>query len=465
VPLDPLLIEGEILHILRVSEAKGIFVSEGHNYKIEAIKEELKNLKFVIPMNKIRSLNAKKDFEAGESDPDSLAVLIFTSGTTGTSKAVMLSHRNILSNIESIEKVIPLNTSDNLVSIIPMHHTFEATCGFLYPLYCGASIHYSPSLKPNELIATMKNARITCMIAVPILFEKFIQGLHKKITSSSIPTKIIFTTISSVGLVFKFLRKPLFAKVRNEMGLGNLRIAIAGGAALPTRVVDKLELLGIPILQGYGLTEASPVISTNPMAKPKNKSVGLPLPGVDIKIHEPDDQGIGEIMAQGPNLMLGYYNNKKATEEVLKDGWLYTGDLGYIDNDGYLYITGRKKSVIVTQTGKNIYPEELEELLLKSEWIKEVLVVPRIDAKTKKEEVCALIYPDYELLEENSATKSITLSVEEVQAVYKDIIRKINENLPIYKRITQFEIREEEFPKTTTQKIKRHMFIDRGIRV
>ncbi len=465
VPLDPLLSEGELLHILRESEARGVICSENHLYKIEGIKGELKHFKWIIRMNEIKDLKSDKQYPERPMSPDDLAVLIFTSGTTGTAKAVMLSHKNIISNISSISQCIPLFPSDTMVSIVPMHHTFEATCGFLYPLYCGVAIYYSNSLKPNELLTTFKEAGVTCLIAVPLLFEKLLAGVQRKIASATLPTRVIFSTITGIGSVLPFLRRPLFARVRKEMGLDNLRLCVSGAAAIPEKVIYGLELFGIPVLQGYGLTEASPVLAVNPMNRPMNQSVGFPIPGVEIKIAQPDEKGIGEIIARGPNIMLGYYNNKKATDEVLKDGWLYTGDLGYFDADGYLHITGRKKSVIVTQTGKNIYPEELEEQLIKSEWIKEVLVVPRIDPKTKKEEVCALIFPDYEFLEQYSISKNITLSEDDVWKIYKDEIQKVNEKLPAYKKITQYEIREEEFPKTTTQKIKRHMFIERSFKV
>lgn len=464
VPLDALHSEAELIHIIRESEARGVICSELHKYKIDSIKGELKNLKWLIEMKEIKKLPTADEPEV-DINPDSLAVLIFTSGTTGLAKGVMLSHRNIISNLESIEEVIPVYSTDSFVSIIPMHHTFEATCGFLYPLCHGVSIYYPPSLKPNDLIATFKEAEITCLVAVPLIFEKFIAGVHRKIGSAPIPTKLIFKTISSVSSIVKFLRKPLFNKVRREMGLEHLRLAVSGGAALSSKVARELELLGIPILQGYGLTEAAPVVSVNPPSKPKNNSVGKSIPGVEVKIDEPDENGVGELIIRGPNVMLGYYNNKEATQEVLKNGWLYTGDLGYIDSEGYIFITGRKKSLIVTSTGKNIIPEELEEKLLASKWVKEVLVVPRIDGVTKKEEICALVYPDYERLEEYSITQNIKLQFSDIEKIIRDEIRKVNDNLPPYKRITKFEIREEEFPKTTTKKIKRHMFIERSVKV
>lgn len=465
VPIDRMLSTAEILHIIRNSEAKGVIVSEKYVDNIEAVKPELSDFKHIIRMDEIKDIKPLKDIPVSDIDPDKLAVLIFTSGTTGTSKAVMLSHNNIIRNLESIDKIIKVDENDTLVSIIPMHHTFEGTAGFIYPLYQGAAIYYPTSLKPKDILATMKDANVSCLIAVPLLFEKFLAAVHRKVASAPMPKRIIFNAISGIGSVFKFLRKPLFTKVRNEMGLGNLRIAAAGGAALTEKVARGLELFAIPIIQGYGLTETAPVISVSPLEKPKTASVGIPIPDVEVKIHEPGKDGIGEIIVRGPNVMLGYYNNKEATDEVLKDGWLHTGDLGCLDEDGYLYITGRKKSLIVTQTGKNIYPEELEEKIVKSQWVKEVLVIPRIDAKTKKELICALIFPDYELLEEYSISSEITLKKEDVEAIFKDVVHEVNEGLPVYKRITQFEIREEEFPKTTTHKIKRHMFVEKGIKV
>ena len=465
VPIDPLLTEGEILHIMRESDARGVFSSENHRYKFDAIRHELKHFKWLIPMNDIKNLESGREYPDPDIDPLSLAVLIFTSGTTGTSKAVMLSHHNIIANIQAAVRAINVTPEDRFVSIIPMHHTFEGTVGFLLPLYTGSSVYYPQSLKPVDLVGTMKQAGVTLMVAVPILFEKLLNGVQRKVAAASVPTKILFSTMSGISTVLTFLRRPLFATVRREMGLDRLRIAVSGGAALPERVANGLAALGIPIIQGYGLTESSPILTVNPLNRPKNASVGTALPGVEVKIDEPDHQGIGEIIARGPNIMLGYYHNKKATDEVLQDGWLRTGDIGYLDREGYLYITGRIKSIIVTQTGKNIYPEELEDLLIKNPLVKEVLVIPRIESKTKKEEVCALIYPDYELLEQYSINKKVTLSEEQVQEIFKDEVRKVNENLPAYKKITQFEIRQEEFPKTTTLKIKRHMFVDRGIKV
>lgn len=465
VPVDRLSQDAEIIHILTRSESKGIIVSETFFDKINELKGEIRNIKHIIPMADFKRISPKKDIPVTGIDPKGLAVLIFTSGTTGTSKAVMLSHYNIMSNMKSVERFIEINEKDTLCSIIPMHHTFEGTAGFLFPLFRGAAVYYPPSLKPTDILATMKESNVSCLIAVPLLFEKFVGALYRKVGAASLPKKIMFNAISGIGSVVPFLRKPLFASIRREMGLGNLRIACAGGAALTEKVAKALQLLAVPILQGYGLTESSPVLSVSPLEKPNVKSVGVAIPDVEIRIDAPDENGIGEIIARGPNIMLGYYKNKEATDEVLKNGWLYTGDLGYMDSEGYVYITGRKKSLIVTQTGKNIQPEEIEEKLIKSEWIKEVLVIPRIDQKTKKEQICALIFPDYERLEQHTQEKGSEMSELDVENIYKEIVREVNEGLPIYKKVTEFEIRDEEFPKTSTQKIKRHLFVDRGVRV
>ena len=215
VPIDRLLSSAEILHILRSSEAKGVVVSENYVDNIEDIKSELSDFGYIIQMDTIKELKPAKDIPVDKIDPDSLAVLIFTSGTTGTSKAVMLSHKNIISNLISVDKIISVNENDTLVSIIPMHHTFEGTAGFIYPLYEGAAVYYPLSLKPKDLLATMKEANVSCLIAVPLLFEKFLAAVHRKIAAAPIPTKIMFNAISGIGSVFKFLRKPLFAKVRN----------------------------------------------------------------------------------------------------------------------------------------------------------------------------------------------------------------------------------------------------------
>lgn len=465
VPVDRMSQDAEIIHILTQSEAKGILCSETYLEKINEIKGETRNVKHIIPMSKIKKIAPKKDIPVEGIDPKGLAVLIFTSGTTGTSKAVMLSHYNIMCNMKSVERFIEINEKDTLCSIIPMHHTFEGTAGFLFPLFRGATIYYPPSLKPTDILATMKESKVTCLIAVPLLFEKFVGAVYRKVGSAPASTKVMFKAISGIGSAIPFLRKPLFKRVRKEMGLEHIKIAAAGGAALTEKVAKALELLAIPIVQGYGLTETSPVLSVSPLEKPKVKSVGLPIPDVEIKIVDKDENGIGEIITRGPNVMLGYYRNEKATKEVLKDGWFYTGDLGYLDDEGYVYITGRKKSLIVTQTGKNIQPEEIEAKLIKSEWVKEVLVIPRIDQENKKEQICALIFPDYERLEQHSQEKGITLGEMDVENIYKELVREVNEHLPIFKKVTAFEIRDEEFPKTSTQKIKRHLFIERGVRV
>jgi len=252
----------------------------------------------------------------------------------------------------------------------------------------------------------------------------------------------------------------MFKRIRDELGMGNLRYLVSGGAALPRWVSRALEEMGFPILQGYGLSEASPVCTLNPPTRPKNDSIGLPIPYVDVKIVDPNEEGVGELAFRGPNIMVGYYKNEEATREVLtEDGWLLTGDMGYIDDEGYIYITGRKKAVIVTPGGKNVYPEEVETALLRSPYIEEVLVLRGYNPETGAEEVQAIVYPNFEAVDEFFASKGVKNPKEEdIYALIDKEIEKWSEDLAEYKRVKRFTIREEEFPKTTTRKIKRYLF-------
>jgi long-chain acyl-CoA synthetase len=259
--------------------------------------------------------------------------------------------------------------------------------------------------------------------------------------------------------------RMFFQRVRADMGLGALRYLISGGAALPRTLSREYEKLGFPILQGYGLTETAPVLSVNLPWKCRNASTGLPLPGIEVKIVDPNPEGIGEIAVKGSNVMIGYYKNEEATSQILREGWLHTGDLGKIDREGFLYVTGRKKSLIVTKGGKNISPEEIEEELLKSPFVKETLVLARIHPRTKNEEVHAIIYPDFDQMDEVALGKGVPLDEKGIRELVEPYVEKVNAVLSEYKRIRSFSIREEEFPKTTTQKIKRYLFEAGGIEV
>ncbi len=478
VPLDPQLKSPEIKHILIDSESEALVYSKMYEEVITEAVKGLKNIKLLICMDKVEEKTKKiiwmedviqngKEVSYFPPQPslDDLSVLIYTSGTTGQSKGVMLSHRNIASNINSMYQAVYFDEKDRFISILPLHHTFEATCGFLAPLVAGCEIIYTPSLKSKEILDTMKKHKVTLMLGVPLLFEKIVLGIKRNVKEASAIKKTLFKTFYGLSKIIKPVSKlpgkVLFKGVRGAIGFENLRLVVSGGAALPRWVSDFLENIGVNILQGYGLTESSPVLTVNRAEKPKNESVGPPVPDVEIKIDSPDENGVGEICAKGPNIMLGYYKNKKATQEVLKDGWLYTGDLGWIDKEGYLYITGRKKNLIVTAAGKNVYPEEIEEKLLESPYIKEVLVIGKENPVTGREEVHAIIHPDYEEIDKMKPDAT----EEEITELLKEEIKKYTKELADYKRVKSFEIREEEFPKTTTKKIKRYLFIKKPVKI
>jgi long-chain acyl-CoA synthetase len=399
-----------------------------------------------------------------------MAVILYTSGTTGNPKGVVLTHGNLLANLEQVLRVLYINEGDRFFSVLPLHHSFEATCGFLFPMTEGAMITFPRSLKSKELLEDLKDTRPTVFLVVPLLLEKLHQGLMKNLQKASPVRRGVFHGLKTLARACDLLLKGsvsrgLLHRVRAAMGLDRLRYLVSGGAALPRNLSKEYEMLGFPIMQGYGLTEAAPVISVNLPNKCRNESTGPPLPGIEAKIINPDQDGIGEIAVKGSNVMQGYYRNEEATREVLRDGWLYTGDLGRIDGEGFLYVTGRKKSLIVTRGGKNISPEEIEEELLMTPFIKETLVLAKIHPRTKNEEIHAIIYPDFDRMDEYAREKGITTDEEGIRELIRQHVEKVNSALAHYKRIRNFSIRQEEFPKTTTEKIKRYLFEEGGMEV
>jgi long-chain acyl-CoA synthetase len=462
VPLDPELKSGEIQHILRHSGAISVIGSSHYLDELVEARAALHKPGFIISMEEdLTQFCALGDEFSGKLKPhelDDLAVLIYTSGTTGTSKGIMLSHRNIVSNVDALYRSFEFGSEDNFLSVLPLHHTFGATTTMLVPISAGAKITFLTSLKSKELIQTMRETGVTRLVTVPLMLEKICDGIERSVKLSNTFTRALYSSsrgiVGALRGISKFPAHLLFGKVRRELAMDRMKLIIAGGAALTPKVSRLLEDLGLPILQGYGLSEASPVVSVNPEDRPRNLSVGLPLPGVEVRIDAPGPEGIGEVMVRGPNVMLGYYENPAETERVLKAGWLYTGDLGRLDADGYLYICGRKKSIIVTRGGKNIYPEEVEMVLAESPYIKEVVVVTRPHPETQREELCALVYPDFERIDEDGAAKSQV----EVEDLVRKEIRRLSAQLAEYKRPKHFKLQDEEFVKTTTQKIKRYLY-------
>ncbi len=476
VPLDSRATSTEWAHLMRHSGCKFLFVSPEFYEEMAELKGTMPVLEEIVcfrgkdPMANLSSIFKTLEglLEPEERLRDDLAVILYTSGTTGISKGVMLTHGNLLANIEQcITTLLDISEDDRFLSVLPIHHSFESTCGFLLPMAAGASVTFARSLKSGDLLEDLKDTRPTGFLVVPLLLEKLYQGFRRNLRKASPLRKGIFYGLKTLArtcdpLLGRGASKILFRRVRATMGLDRVRCLVSGGAALPRSLSKEYENLGFPILQGYGLTETAPVLSVNLPGKCKNESTGLLLPGIEVKIVNPDPEGVGEIAVKGPNIMRGYYKNEEATRKVLQDGWFYTGDLGKIDEDGFLYVTGRKKSLIVTRGGKNINPEEIEEELLKSPFIKEVIVLARIHPRTKNEEVHAIIYPDFEILDEYSLEKGMTKDKKTIRKLIEEHVEKTNTVLAGYKRIRNFSIREDEFPKTTTQKIKRYLFENRG---
>lgn len=369
-------------------------------------------------------------------------VILYTSGTTGRSKGAMLSSANIASNVRSAIELFELDSSMHTLSFLPINHVFEQVAGLILPLSVGGTISFAESLR--KLGDNLGEVKPNFLLGVPAVFRLLVDRMTRKIESQ---------TLSKALYAFTPTRSIVTKKIRAAFG-GN-PVFISGGAALDPVVAAKLMDLGLNVYQGYGITETSPVISAETPQVKRLGTVGRPLPDVEVKIHEPNAEGVGEIWAKGPNIMLGYYNNQQATNEAITDGWYHTGDLGRIAEDGYLSICGRVKNLIVTANGKNVYPEEVENEISNSPFIAEIMVYGhKVDNTT--EEVHAMIYPDQDALDAFAAESgSAPFDPEEVESLIRKEILERGKNLADYKRIKRFTLRDIEFPKTTTRKIKR----------
>ncbi len=477
LPLDSLLKPHEIRHILLEAGARFIFVAPRFLDTVLEMEEGGEIFKKIVVFEGPVRVSSRKILtleelialgKKGKGDPrgprlDDLAAIIYTSGTTGKAKGVMLTHRNIISDVAACYQVVDFGPEDRLLSVLPMHHTFECTAGFLLPLYAGAHITFARSLKSRDILEDLKNSRVTFMLGVPLLFQKMFEAIERRIARSPLPQRTLLKTLlKAVDLAGRVGREAeagriLFARVREKAGLGHLRFFVSGGAPLPPHVPKNFRRLGIKLIQGYGLTEASPVLTLNPTEAPVDESIGLPLPGVEVKIRNPSPEGVGELCFRGPMIMKGYFQNPEATREALdEEGFLRTGDLGYRDARGYLYICGRAKNLIVTPAGKNVYPEEVEFVLDRSPFILESMVFG-VPTDRGGEEVAAVIVPDYEAIDRAFPGKS--LSEEDVKKLIAEEVRKAMREVAEYKRVKRFVLRDEELPKTSTRKIKRHLVL------
>jgi len=464
VPLDRSLPDNEIESSLIRSEVEAVFFEDKY---LDLMKEIAKKcntkIKYfinfdykedagdVLSFEKLLNLGiddlrtGNMEFLNAKIDNENMGIMLFTSGTTSMAKIVMLSHKNIMSDIMGVSKVIKVYDTDSLLSFLPLHHTFESTV-WLFALSKGAAVAFCDGLK--YIAQNLAEYRTSVMVCVPLLFENMYKKIMSTIKDSGKENliKIIAPISNSLLKIGIDIRKKIFKDIHNNLG-GNIRLFISGAAAIDKETVIGFNTFGLDMLQGYGLTETAPVLTVENDKYRKVGSVGLPIPEVEIKIDNPDKDGIGEIIARGPNVMLGYYENEEKTNEVLKGEWFYTGDLGYLDKEGYLFITGRKKDVIVLKNGKNIFPEEVEMLVNRNEYIAESLIYGKPD-KDGDLKLCVKIVYKKELAEK--------MDKQEIEAMLKEHIKQINKTMPPYKYIREIVITDEPLIKTTTQKIKRH---------
>ena len=476
VPLDKGLPENEILSLIERSDVRAIVYSHRRSEMIQNIREDLPEDMIYIDMQKEKSDNISLSFdeivaegikmiEKGDRsfidakiDNNAFSVLLYTSGTSDKSKGVMLSHKNLCANIYSCSCVVPTFGKYTCFSILPMHHTYEFTLDYLFMTAAGGTIGICQGLKYfSKDIKIIKPDFVLC---VPAFIERISKTIEKNIkeTGKAKMIKVVQKVANGFNKMGIDFRRSVFKKVQEGFG-GNLKYLFCGAAPLDPELIDIMESYGFNFLQGYGLTETSPLVSGTTLKFDANGTVGKAVEGVEIRIdlskNEDENSNIGEIIVKGDNVMLGYYNDPKATKEVLKDGWFYTGDLGYFNVAGNLVVTGRKKNVIVTANGKNIYPEEIENLINKLPFVAETMVYGKNkDKKSKDVIVAARITLDREAIEQKYREDNIPSDYEIYDIVLEEI-KRINRMLSTYKNVKELEIKKDEFVKTTTMKVKR----------
>lgn len=476
VPVDKELPENEIENVIKRSKASAVIFSTKKSEVIKRVSEKLPDVKYFIQMNsdselanrfvgmqylidegKLLVKNGDNSFMDIQVDPDEFKVLLFTSGTTSNAKGVMLCNRNLAENINAASAYVDLRSDDRLMSILPLHHTYESSIGFLYPFAMGASISICQGLK--YIVPDLKETNPTALLTVPLLVENLYKKINaniKKSKKDGLVNSMIHVTnaLKNVGVDIK---RKVFAEIYENLG-GKIRIIVSAAAPIDAKIGKWLEDIGITFLQGYGLTETAPIAALTPDFQTKVGSAGKAVVCAELKIDNPNENGEGEVLIKSRTLMLGYYEDEEATHDAIieenGERWFRSGDIGYLDNEGFLYITGRSKNVIVTQNGKNIYPEEIELMLSNIPEIKECMVYGKKDEKEDKELIISVkVIPNYEEIE---AKHGKNLTEEEVYKIIWEKIKEVNKKLTSYKAIKNLEIKHDEFVKTTTMKIKRY---------
>ncbi len=476
VPVDKELPENEIENVIKRAKASAVIFSTKKAEVIKKVADRLPDVEYFIQMNSDQGIenrfvgiehlvaegkalveNGDNSFMEIPIDPDEFKVLLFTSGTTSNAKGVMLCNRNLAQNINAPSAYVNLTCEDRLMSILPLHHTYESSIGFLYPFGVGASISVCQGLK--YIVPDLQETNPTAVLTVPLLVENIYKKINaniKKSKKDGLVNSMIHVTnaLKTVGVDIK---RKVFAEIYENLG-GKIRIIVSAAAPIDAKIGKWLEDIGITFLQGYGLTETAPIAALTPDFQTKVGSAGKAVIDAELKIDNPNENGEGEVLIRSKTLMLGYYEDEEATKEAIfeENGqrWFRSGDVGYLDKDGFLYITGRCKNVIVTQNGKNIYPEEIEILLSNVSEIKECMVYGKEDEKGNKELIISVkVIPNYEEIEEKYGKD---LTEEQIYKIIWEKIKEVNKKLTSYKAIKNLEIKHDEFIKTTTMKIKRY---------
>ncbi|MCL2763209.1 MAG: AMP-binding protein [Treponema sp.] len=478
VPVDFLITEKECLNIINITKAKAFFYSGVKQEFAQSLRSEGIHMAALVCVTPPEG-GGEFEFDRFGGDagnqalpppdsiaPDHPASIVFTSGTTGIAKGVTLSHQNIIANASAAVRILRPDNTDVFVDVLPLHHTYPTTCCFIAPISIGIPTVIVEKIIGKVVIDDVRDAGVTFLIAVPLLFDKVMTALDAGY-NTKIPgiLRAILKPMRKKALAEANKGNPEYGRkkflfFRKKAGLASVKIMVAGGGPLNPKTADFFDSLGCNIVHGYGMSENSPLISVNTPKHKRNVSVGLPVSHTAVKILEPNAEGIGEIAVTSPSLMIGYFQNEEATNEVMKeiDGkrFLLTGDLGKIDKDGYIYIMGRKKNLIVTAGAKNIYPEEIEVLFGGSRVIGEILVVGRRGKDGSGEAVFAVVVPNFEAIKEDHPGKEQDDAF--VRNLIKKIIEETNRGLPSYKKISDFTVRNEPFEKNAQQKIRRFMY-------
>lgn len=472
VPLDKSLPANELELLIERSDIEAIFYTKKYSDIIQNIKYSEKNkLKHLISMDSDENFEGiysqkeliregRKLIEEGNTeflnakiDPKEMEIMLFTSGTTSKAKVVALSHENICTNLMDIGSVLDVTQEDVFLSILPIHHVFECTVGFLFSLYKGAETVFCDGLR--HIVENLNEYHVTVMACVPGIYERIFMMIRKKLEKQGKLEEILKNEEKYKNSSMQ-KKKEVFKEIHNMLG-GNVKLLISGAAALDKTIEEKYRLLGLNLVQGYGLTETSPVVAVGTNKNYKLGSIGKTVPSVEAKLVDVNDDGIGELVVRGSSVMLGYYENEKVNKKSLQDGWFYTGDLAKIDEEGYIFICGRKKSVIVLKNGKNIFPEEMENLVNKIEGIRESFIFGKIQSNDENN-----IKINVKIVFDRDVMKDV-YKVEEDEDIYKVLskkVKEVNQTMPSYKAIRGMILTEEPLIKTTTNKIKRQENLD-----